>query len=287
MNCQPKFSSTNTLISRVPLFEGLSPEELAEICIGSRKINAARGEMLFRKDDACTGLLVIIYGQVKVFFSSPLGNEKILNVFGQMQTLDESTLFLGRSHQVFAQTLNECMLLHISKAKVLDALNSNRSFARLVIDKLSQSVSGLIQDVESYSLHSGRQRVINYLAREALSANPALLELQQSRPRSCLTKGKQSRLIIHLTISKGVIASRLNLTQEHFSRILHDLSTCGLLSVEGRDIQIENLTQFWQCACQIVSQVEEEQLMDQELIERSEQPVRGSHVRLALATVCS
>ncbi|MBK7416830.1 MAG: winged helix-turn-helix domain-containing protein [Dechloromonas sp.] len=83
------------------------------------------------------------------------------------------------------------------------------------------------------------------------------------------------------------MASQLNLTQEHFSRILHDLSTCGLLSVAGRDIHIENLTQFWQCACQIVSQVEEEQLMDQELIERCEQPAQGSLDRLALATVCS
>lgn len=285
MNCLPKWSSTNSLISRVPLFEELSPEELAEICIGSRKINAARGEILFRKDDACNGLLVIIYGQVKLFFSSPLGNEKIMGVFSQMQTLDESALFQGKRHQIFAQTLNDCMLLHIAKARILDALDNNPIFARRVIENLSQSVSELIQDVESYSLHSGRQRVINYLAREALRANPALLDLQQSKPRSGLAKGKQTILIIHLTTSKGVIASRLNLTQEHFSRILHDLSTCGLLSVAGRDIHIEKPAQFWQCACQIVTQAEEEQQMAQALIERTEQPARGSLVRLALATV--
>ena len=285
MNCLPKWSSTNSLISRVPLFEGLNPEELAEICIGSRTMNAARGEILFRKDDACTGLLVIIYGQVKLFSSSPLGNEKILGVFDQMQTLGESTLFQGKRHQIFAQALNDCMLLHIAKARILDALDNNPIFARQVIEHLSQSVSELIQDVESYSLHSGRQRVINYLAREALRANPALPDLQQSKPRSGLAKGKQTLLIIHLTTSKGVIASRLNLTQEHFSRILHDLSTCGLLSVAGRDIHIEKPTQFWQCASQIVTQAEEEQQMAQALIERTEQPARGSLVRLALATV--
>lgn len=280
MNSLPKWSSTNALISRVRLFAGLNPEELAEICVGARKINAARDELLFRKDDACTGLLVIIHGQVKLFFSSPQGNEKILGVFGQMQTLGESALFQGNNHQIFAQTLNECMLLHICKAKILDALNSNRSFARRVIEHLSQSVSALIQDVESYSLHSGRQRVINYLAREALRANPALPDLAKSSPRSGLAKEKQTLLIIHLTTSKGVIASRLNLTQEHFSRILHDLSTCGLLSVAGRDIHIEKPARFWQCASQIVTEAEDEQQKDLALIEPSEQPARGSLVRL-------
>ena len=37
---------------------------------------------------------------------------------------------------------------------------------------------------------------------------------------------------------KGVIASRLNLTQEHFSRILHELSESGLITVDGRTIRI-------------------------------------------------
>ena len=34
------------------------------------------------------------------------------------------------------------------------------------------------------------------------------------------------------------MASRLNLTPEHFSRILHDLSGHGLIEVHGRGITI-------------------------------------------------
>ncbi len=281
MDCAHKSSSINSLISRVPLFDGLSSDELTEMSVGARKIYAARGEMLFRKDEVCSGLLVIVYGQVKLYFSSPLGNEKILDVFGQMQTLGESSLFQGKNHQVFAQTLNECMLLHIAKANILYALESNRSFARQVIDNLSRSVSGLIHDVESYSMHTGRERVINYLAREALRANPPLPVMRQGSTQSNVSKARQTRLIIHLPTSKGVIASCLNLTQEHFSRILHDLSACGLLSVEGREIHIDNLTQFWQYAFQIALQSEDEQKMTMELMARTEQAVRPVALRLA------
>ena len=35
---------------------------------------------------------------------------------------------------------------------------------------------------------------------------------------------KGERVKVALPTSKGIIASRLNLTPEHFSRILHDLS---------------------------------------------------------------
>ena len=37
---------------------------------------------------------------------------------------------------------------------------------------------------------------------------------------------------------KGIIASRLNLTHEHFSRILHELSVQGLIEVRGRVVRI-------------------------------------------------
>ena len=41
-----------------------------------------------------------------------------------------------------------------------------------------------------------------------------------------------------LPTSKAVVASRLNVTPEHFSRILHDLSEKGLIDVVGREIRI-------------------------------------------------
>jgi CRP-like cAMP-binding protein len=236
MTCKPQWISAASFISGLPLFEGLKPGELADIVSGTRKIIAARGDMLFRKNDACTGLFLIVFGQVKLFFSSALGNEKVLDVVRQNQTIGDSTLFQGKSYETYAQALNECTLLHIAKPAILDTLDKNPVFARRVIDHLSQSVSGLTEEVESYSLCSGRQRVVNYLLREA------------RRTLRGVDRSRKTPLVITLQTSKGVIASCLNLTQEHFSRILRDLSADGLLSVFGRDIHIENPAAFWQYA---------------------------------------
>jgi CRP-like cAMP-binding protein len=43
---------------------------------------------------------------------------------------------------------------------------------------------------------------------------------------------------VTLPTSKAVVASRLNVTPEHFSRILHELTQRGLITVEGREIRI-------------------------------------------------
>ena len=51
---------------------------------------------------------------------------------------------------------------------------------------------------------------------------------------------------VTLQTSKGVIASRLNLTQEHFSRILHELAEAGLLQVQGRRIVVRDTHRFRQ-----------------------------------------
>jgi CRP-like cAMP-binding protein len=91
---------------------------------------------------------------------------------------------------------------------------------------LSQRLHQLVADVESYSTHSGTERLIGFLLRdcgvEGAGAAGQVLELQ-------------------LPVAKGVIASRLNLTQEHFSRILHDLAALGLIEVQGRRIRVLDL----------------------------------------------
>jgi DNA-binding transcriptional regulator LsrR (DeoR family) len=45
---------------------------------------------------------------------------------------------------------------------------------------------------------------------------------------------------VTLPAAKAQIASQLNLTPEHFSRLLHELAQAGLLHVEGRKITVPN-----------------------------------------------
>jgi len=135
-------------------------------------------------------------------------------------------MFMDRPYVVMAQALTDSTLLHIGKQIFFEEMAGDPLFCRKIIAGLAQRLHHLMGDVESYSLRSGRERIIGYLLREEEIAGDSLAG---------------GRVSIRLPTSKGTIASRLNLTQEHFSRILHELTDAGLIEVEGRTIHIADI----------------------------------------------
>lgn len=213
-----------TFLANIPLFKELEPEELDRIAAGTRNTHVNRGEILFRKGDACTGFHVVVYGQVKLAFTSPNGAEKVVELMGPGQSFGEAVMFMDRPYPVYSQALADSLLLHIDKAVVFEEIIRDPGFARRMIGGLSRRLHGLVTDLEAYTLHSGTQRVIGYLLRDVVDP-----------PKD------GSPIQVALATSKGLIASRLNLTPEHFSRILHDLSVAGLIAVQGRSVEILDL----------------------------------------------
>ena len=216
--------NVEALLTHIPLFNGLAAEEIARIARSTREIHAAKGDILFHKGDPCTGFHLLVYGQVKLAFTSPQGSEKVVEIIGAGQSFGEAIMFMDKPYIVFAQALADSLLLHVSKTAVYDELQRDPSFGRKMLAGMSMRLHQLMNDVESYSLHSGKQRIIGYLLRE-------LPEADQNGTAVAVT----------LPTNKGIIASRLNLTQEHFSRILHELSDHGLIVVEGRKIHIPSV----------------------------------------------
>jgi len=222
MHCYPHSINIEALLAHVPLFNELATEEIARLARGTREVVAGRGDILFHKGDMPTGFHLIVYGQMKLAFTSPQGGEKVVDILGQGQTFGEAVMFMDKPYMVYAQALSDSLLLHIAKTAILDELDTDPKLGRKMIAGLSRRLHHLITDVESYSLHSGRQRIIGYLLRDHLTNGAKVIT-------------------VTLPTNKGVIASRLNLTQEHFSRILHELSEKGLIVVEGRVIHIPDV----------------------------------------------
>jgi CRP-like cAMP-binding protein len=212
------------LLTHIPLFEGLASDELARIARNTREIHATKGDILFHKGDHCNGFHLLVYGQVKLAFTSQQGNEKVVEILQQGQSFGEAIMFMEKPYIVFAQALTDSLLLHVSKQAVFDELARDHNLCRKMLAGMAMRLHQLMNDVESYSLHSGKQRIIGYLLRE-------LAEEHQNGTDVAVT----------LPTNKGVIASRLNLTQEHFSRILHELTELGLIVVEGRKINIPSV----------------------------------------------
>lgn len=212
-------SRIHAFLANLPLFKEMTPEEIDRIAQGTQTQNVPRGQILFQKGDPCHGFYLLVYGQIKLAFTSPHGSEKVVEILGPGQSFGEAVMFMDKPHVLFAQALADSLLLHVSKKTVFQELERDPKFGRKMLSGLSRRLHGLVQDLEDYSLRSGMQRVIGFLLRE---------------------EGDKAEKTLDVTLpaAKGTIASRLSVTPEHFSRILHELSEGGLIRVEGRMVHI-------------------------------------------------
>ena len=209
-------------LSLLPLFSDLCAPELERLAAGCTLRRLARGEMLFRVGQACEAFHVTVMGQVKLFMLSPAGQEKIIEIVGPGQSFAEALMFTGRPYIVSAQALTDASVLSIGKAAVVGEIERDPRFAMRMLAGISRRLHGLVHDVEAYALHTGMQRVIGYLLRD-----------QQAE--DCVSGDV---ITVSLPVSKATIASRLSLTPEYFSRVLHELEAAGLIDVDKRDIHI-------------------------------------------------
>jgi CRP/FNR family transcriptional regulator, dissimilatory nitrate respiration regulator len=214
------------LLAHLPLFCELSADEIGRIALGAREMQLARGNVLFQRGDPCNGFYVVIHGRIKLALTSPQGIEKVLELIGPGQSFGEAVMFMNRPYPVFAQALTDTLVLHIGKQVIAGEIDSDPVFCRKMLAGLSIRLHRLIQTVESISLRSPAQRVIDYLLQ-------GLDEIKE---------GLDVR--VSLTANKNVIASNLNVTPETFSRVLRNLSDAGLIKVEGKDVCISDITRL-------------------------------------------
>ncbi|NML25320.1 Crp/Fnr family transcriptional regulator [Zoogloea dura] len=212
------------LLSRMPLFSALSPEDLAHMAAATRERRLQKGDRLFQRGDQPKGFFLVVWGQVKLAFTSAQGNEKVVEILGPLQSFGEAVMFLDQPYPVLGEALADTLVLHIGSGAVFGQIEQDPRFARKLLAGMSIRLHTMVRDVESYALRSSTQRVIGYL-----------LQLAESTP--CVPKGEHA---VELPTSKQVIASRLSLTPETLSRIFHELSDAGLISVQGKHIVIHD-----------------------------------------------
>lgn len=209
-------------LSMQPLFQEMNAVELERLAQGCTLHRHARGDMVFRVGEPCDAFHVTVTGQVKLFVISPAGAEKVIEIMGPGQSFAEALMFTGRPYILNAQALSDSLVLSIGKAAVTAEIARDPRFAMRMLAGISRRLHGLVHDVESYALHSGLQRVIGYLLRDQLAEDCVSGEV----------------VTVSLPVSKATIASRLSLTPEYFSRVLHELEAAGLVRIDKRDVHI-------------------------------------------------
>jgi CRP-like cAMP-binding protein len=204
------------LLGRQPLFRGVAAATIARLAAAATRRPLARGERLFAQGSRPTGMYIVVHGRIKLIADRGTKSERLTGIVGAGRSLGEPVMFLDTPALVDAIAVEDSLVLHLPKAAVDQELEHNLSFARAMLRNLSQRVEGLVHELGQRASGTGRQRLLQYLARQAEPGH-----------------GGQ---VVRLPASKAQVASHLHVTPEHFSRLLRELARDGVIRVQGREI---------------------------------------------------
>lgn len=209
-------------IQDVVLFQGVAEEELKAM-IGQASYKKFKpGEMIIGEQDQIRAFYIIIYGQLKLYKSSPEGKEQTLYLLGQGEPFGLCTAFATDFFPLNVMAIEESAVLMIPGTVIENLAMKEPSLLLNIIRILSQRLRESMTMVESLALKEVPQRLASFLIHIP------------SRD------GKDKANELELTISQRELAKILGATPEALSRTLRKMGNDGILAVDGRSINVLN-----------------------------------------------
>lgn len=207
-------------LHHIPLFEALDEKQLALVLKSSRQISLPAKNSLFEKDAPASHFYYVKSGQIKLFRLSAEGDEKVIEIIYPTQTFAEAIIFMPKQiYPVNAEAIKDSEIYGFEMNQFRGLLENSKESCFRLLASMGRQLHGRITDIDNLTLHNATYRFVVYL-------------LEQ------LPEGVMEFSSIHLSTTKIIIASRLSIKPETFSRILMRLTQKGLIEVRGNDITL-------------------------------------------------
>lgn len=220
------YSQTSILdeeLSQVHLFVGLDNQQLAQIKKSTRFMQLEDGEYLFKHGQRAERFFWLKDGYIKLLRTSWEGEEKVFEIISPGQIFAETMIFMpNSSYPVTAQAINNSSVWCFESRAFVDILKDSSDTCFRLMFQMSKRLRMWINEIDDLTLQNATHRLVNYLLYQVPEQHKNTYEFD-------------------FKIPKHVIASRLSVKPETFSRILRCLNKEGLISVKGRTIRLHNI----------------------------------------------
>jgi CRP-like cAMP-binding protein len=193
---------------------GSEPQALGDrLADLGRRLDLRRDEVLFHQGDRASSVFWVSRGRLRLDRHLASGRVVTLSVARAPATIAEASLFSSRYHcRAVAEVLSSVTV--VPKARVLDLLEEDATFALSLVRALATEVRALRRLLELRNVRPASARLLDYLALRQDRGEPTA-----DRPLAAL-------------------ASELGLTPEALYRILARLERQGVIRRHGREIAL-------------------------------------------------
>lgn len=202
------------IVKRNALFRALEPTTIAEI-VGDHAPRAfAKGQVLFLQGDRLDTIHLVVSGWVKLFRASEDGVDTVVAINGPGESFGEAAAMLAMPAHASAETASEARILRLDADRLRARLMADPDLAFRMLASASRHLRTMVGELEQLKSQSSVRRIAGLLVDLAgVARGPAVFDLPYD---------------------KTLIAGRLGMTPESFSRGLAKLRTAGVTVVREK-----------------------------------------------------
>lgn len=212
------------------LFKDISNDIISYINKSCHKKHISKNEIIFLREDEVNYIYFVKSGWVKIFTETLSGEEAILDIISKGCVFGEGAIVDNGRNSYSAEAVDAVELVLIPINKLKEILNQSLQLAYnlLKLASLKQKYKDI--EVEHLSLQNAAQRIGCFL-------------LRLCKPDDDLN------VYINLPYDKFLVASRLGMKPETFSRALAKLRDDVAITTKGGSINIASVQSLVKYSC--------------------------------------
>ncbi len=203
----------------VPLFNGLSMQDLTELLASATVERFEANRVLFRPGEVPGRLFVVLDGHVEVV--APTNDDqqpRIVEIVGPGTVLGDADVLGGSPTRFGAMVLGQAVLVSMPAEPFVARLHDRFDLVLRMMGSLSFRLRTLVRQVAELKLKSTAQRLGGFLL--------------------SLTQGREGEVTVRFPYDKRLVAEALGMKPESLSRALARLRAAGVTSHADNTVTI-------------------------------------------------
>lgn len=223
-----------SFIEPIGLLQDVSSETYALFLNNALTRKFSKNEMVFAQEDEAKSFFIVKRGWVKLYRETLDGEEAVIDVLTNGHIFGETAIFESDHYNFNAEAVEPTELLCFSLATLKDAIANDAKLSMNMLSAMSRYRRQQDMELEHRTVQNAPQRIGCFLLRLSKSDAPSPIRL-------------------NLPYDKTLIASRLGMKPETFSRALAKLRNETKIRIKGATVEIDTLDQLSHYSCSACS----------------------------------
>lgn len=219
-----------TAITSKPFFKNGSAAFIETLSSQGRVHDIPKGHVLFINQDEATQFYIIQKGWVKLFRETLDGAQAVVDILPEGHIFGETSIFEDDLYPYTAEAAEPATVISLPLSALKTEIEDNPKVAFDMLSAMARYRKQQDMELEHMTLQNAPQRIGCFLLR-------------------LIDQDNHGATSIHLPYDKTLVASRLGMQPETFSRALSKLKVATGIKVKGSTIELESIEQLSTYSC--------------------------------------